>query len=262
MTFSRPDELNAVSALMHEELIEVFTALGEVYDLGALVVTGAGRAFCAGGDLDMIDAGNRDPMIRLRQTHGGALLARSVLSVRCPVISAINGPAVGLGATLALLTDISVMSETAWLADTHVKVGLVAGDGGTLIWPALIGPSRAKEFLMRGTRIDAKRAEQMGLVNHLTSPDNVLPMATDIAVELSLGAREAIAGTKLAVNAQLLREVDQGIGLSVALEAHSWASPDIIEGVASFRERREPRWPSSASARLAPGLTQDPTDRG
>jgi enoyl-CoA hydratase len=134
-------------------------------------------------------------------------------------------------------------------------VGLVAGDGGTLIWPLLIGPARAKEFLMRATRVDAERAERLGLVNHVVADDEVLPAARQIARELSMGAREAIAGTKVAVNAQLLRKVDEGVGLSVALEAHSWTSPDILEGVASLRERRAPRWPSSRSA-----WTDEPPD--
>lgn len=255
VTLSRPAELNAVNSVMHDELIDLFGRLAEEFDLGAVMITGAGRAFCAGGDLGMIEAGNSDPAIRLRQTRGAIPLARNLLSIRSPVIAAINGPAVGLGATLALLADVSVMARSAWIGDPHVQVGLVAGDGGTLIWPLLIGPARAKEFLMRATRVDAERAERLGLVNHVVADDEVLPAARQIARELSMGAREAIAGTKLAVNAQLLRQVDEGVGLSVALEAHSWTSPDILEGVASLRERRAPRWPSSRSA-----WTDEPPD--
>jgi enoyl-CoA hydratase len=248
VTLSRPAQLNAVNAVMHEELTDLFGRLAEVFDVGAVVITGAGRAFCAGGDLDMIESGYSDPAIRLRQSRGAIPFARNLLSVRSPVIAAINGPAVGLGATLGLLTDVSVMARSAWIADPHVRVGLVAGDGGTLIWPLLVGPARAKEFLMRATRIDAERAERLGLVNYVVADDEVLPTARQIAGELSMGAREAIAGTKLAVNAQLLRQVDEGIGFAVTLEAHSWTSADILEGVASLRDRREPRWPSSRSA--------------
>lgn len=255
ITLARPDELNAVNAVMHDELVDLFGRLAEVYDLGAAIVTGAGRAFCAGGDLDLIVSGYGDPAVRIRQTRGGVFFARNLLSIRCPLIAAVNGPAVGLGATLALLSDIVVVSRTAWLADPHVKVGLVAGDGGTLIWPALLGPNRAKEFLMRGSRIPAEEAGRLGLVNHVVEPDAVEATATDIALGLSRGAREAIAGTKIAVNAALLRDVDQALGLSVALEAHSWTSPDIVEGVASLREKREPRWPSSRSAWEDPGPT-------
>jgi enoyl-CoA hydratase len=188
-------------------------------------------------------------MMRLRQARTGAAFIRNLLSVRCPLIAAINGPAVGLGATIALLADISVMGRTAWLADPHVRVGLVAGDGGTLIWPLLVGPARAKEFLMRGTRIEADHAEALGLVNHVVDPGDVAAVAGEIALELSTGPREAIAGTKLAINARLLSQIDEGIGLSLALETHSWASADVVEGVVSLREKREPRWPSSAGAR-------------
>jgi enoyl-CoA hydratase len=248
ITLSRPTELNAVNSVMHEEITDVFGSLGAVSDLGAVIVTGAGRAFCAGGDLDMIEAGNSDPGIRLSQTRSAIPLVRNLLAVRCPVISAINGPAVGLGATIALLADISVLARSAWIADPHVKVGLVAGDGGTLIWPQLLGLARAREFLLRGSRVDAERAEKLGLVNYVVDDDRVLSAAREIARELSAGAREAIAGTKLAVNAQLLRQVDEGLGLAVALEAHSWTSADILEGVASLRNRRQPRWPSSRGA--------------
>jgi enoyl-CoA hydratase len=248
VTLSRPEELNAVDSVMHDELIDLFGRLAEVLDIGAVVITGAGRAFCAGGDLDMIAAGNVDAGIRLRQTRGGLAFLRHLLSIRAPVIAAVNGPAVGLGATVALAADIAILARSAWLADPHVRVGLVAGDGGALVWPLLVGPARAKEFLMRASRIDSERAERIGLVNYVVEDAEVVTQAHGIAVELSRGAREAIAGTKLAVNAGLLAQVDQGIGQSLALEAHSWASEDIPEGVASLRDKREPRFPGSRTA--------------
>jgi enoyl-CoA hydratase len=165
------------------------------------------------------------------------------------VISAVNGPAVGLGATIALLSDIVVMAETAWISDPHTQVGLVAGDGGTLLWPLLVGPARAKEFLMLGTRIDAPRAEAMGLVNHVVPDAETLEKARAIATELATGPREAIAGTKQAINAQLLRDAGEGLALSTSLEGQSWVLDDILEGVASVREKRPANWPTARAKR-------------
>lgn len=245
VTLNRPERLNAVDWGLHGEIVSLYTALCGSHDLGAVVITGAGRAFCAGGDLEHISRGRTDANVRRAQLAESVRLVREALSVRCPVIAAVNGPAVGLGATIALLADIVVMAESAFLADPHTRVGLVAGDGGTIMWPLLVGPSRAKEFLMLGTRIDANRAYDLGLVNHVVADDEVQVRAQEIANELALGPREAIAGTKLAVNAQLLRAVGEGMPLAISLEGLSWVHDDIVEGVAATREKRAPTWPST-----------------
>jgi enoyl-CoA hydratase len=245
VTLNRPERLNAVNWDLHEEIVSLYGALGRTPDLGAVVMTGAGRAFCAGGDLDLISRGRIDWQMRTRQLAEGVRLVREALAVRCPIVAAVNGPAVGLGATIALLADIVVMAESTFISDPHTQVGLVAGDGGTILWPLLVGPSRAKEFLMLGTRIEAARAETLGLVNHVVADDQVLPRAREIADQLALGPREAIAGTKQAINAQLLRDAGEGLALSASLEGQSWVLDDIDEGVAAIREKRPPNWPSA-----------------
>ncbi len=245
VTLNRPERLNAVDWELHGEIVSLYTALCTTHDLGAVVITGAGRAFCAGGDLEHISRGRTDAKVRSAQLTESVRLVREALSVRCPVIAAVNGPAVGLGATVALLADIVVMAESTFLADPHTQVGLVAGDGGTIMWPLLVGPSRAKEFLMLGTRIGAVRAYDLGLVNHVVPDGEVQARAREIADELALGPREAIAGTKLAVNAQLLRTVGEGMPLAISLEGLSWVHEDIVEGVAATREKRAPTWPSA-----------------
>jgi enoyl-CoA hydratase len=245
VTLNRPDRMNAVHWDLHEEIVTLFDALSRTHDLGAVVMTGAGRAFCAGGDLDLIERGRTDAPMRTRQLAEGAKLVRDALAIRCPVVAAVNGPAVGLGATIALLADIVVMADSTFISDPHTQVGLVAGDGGTVLWPLLVGPSRAKEFLMLGTRIDAARAEALGLVNHVVPAEEVLPRAREIADQLALGPRGAIAGTKHAINAQLLRDAGEGLALSTSLEGESWVLDDIVEGVAAMREKRPPTWPSA-----------------
>jgi enoyl-CoA hydratase len=245
ITLNRPDQLNAVNQELHDDLTTLYGILARQYTLGAVVITGAGRAFCAGGDLGLIEQGHTDWQMRSKQLAEAVLLVRDALTVRCPVIAAVNGPAVGLGATVALLADIVVMADSAWLSDPHTQVGLVAGDGGALLWPYLVGPSRAKEFLMLGTRIEASRAEQLGLVNHVVPAEETLSRAKEIASQLANGPREAIAGTKLAINAQLLRVAGENMPLSTSLEGQSWVVDDILEGVSSVREKRAANWPSA-----------------
>ncbi len=251
VTLNRPEQLNAVDWEMHGEIVSLYAALCASHNLGAVVITGAGRAFCAGGDLEHISRGRTDANVRSAQLAESVRLVREALSIRCPVIAAVNGPAVGLGATIALLADIVVMAESAFLSDPHTQVGLVAGDGGTILWPLLIGPSRAKEFLMLGSRIGANQAYDLGLVNHVVADDEVQARAQEIANHLALGPREAITGTKLAVNAQLLRAVGEGMPLAISLEGLSWVHDDIVEGVAATREKRVPTWPSTQGAEVS-----------
>jgi enoyl-CoA hydratase len=137
------------------------------------------------------------------------------------------------------------MSESAVIADTHVRAGIVAGDGGTLIWPALLGPNLAKEYLMTGDHVDAATALRIGLANHVVSGDQVLTKALEIARRLARGPRHAIAWTKQGVNVALLREAAWMLTMTNAQEARTMADADLTEGVRAFQERREPRWPSA-----------------
>jgi enoyl-CoA hydratase len=165
-----------------------------------------------------------------------------MLDVEQPIIGAINGDAVGLGATLALLCDITVVSEKARFADTHVKVGVVAGDGGAVIWPLLIGPHRAKEFLMRGNFIDGARAERIGMVNYAVAPDQVMPKAKELAQELADGPTFAIRWSKLAVNKWLKEQANLIMDTGLAYEMMTFNTWHHQEAVKAFVEKRKPNF--------------------
>lgn len=245
LTFNRPDVRNAFNEQMYAELTEVLRGLRSADHIGAVLVTGAGETFCAGGDFSMLDRFNSSEAHARQLMDQGVQLPQDWLRVRPPIVAAVNGHAMGLGANLALLSDIVVMSQTARIADTHVRAGIVAGDGGALIWPLLVGPNRAKELLMTGDHLDAANAWRMGLVNHIEPPDNVLPRALEIARRLASGPRHAIAWTKQAVNLSILREASWMLTLTNAQEARTMGQADLTEGVAAFRERRPPVWPST-----------------
>lgn len=245
VTLNRPDQLNAVSETMHHELIDLLAGLRTEPGIGAVVLTGAGKAFCSGGDFGLIKAHQtRDYRWSIRTLDEGVALIRDLLSIRQPLVCAINGHAMGLGATLALSADYSVMSQAARIGDTHVKVGLVAGDGGTVIWPALVGPLRAKELLMSGQPITAEHAVRIGLVSHVTAREDVLSAALEKASELAGGPREAIAWTKQLINSSLLRLVSEHMPFAMALEARSMALPDFKEGLDAVVQKRPAIWPS------------------
>ena len=203
LTINRPDSLNAVNSRVHHELEQVWLDLAADHDVNAIIFTGAGRAFCAGGDVKGMAAGALTGLgttERSRFDRGpiaaanGRRLVENMLDVEQPIIGAINGDAVGLGATLALLCDITVVSEKARFADTHVKVGVVAGDGGALIWPLLIGPHRAKEFLMRGNFINGAEAGRIGMVNYALPPDQVMARRANSRRNLLMGRPGRSAG--------------------------------------------------------------------
>ena len=248
ITLNRPERLNAIDAEFHEELRDIWLDVGNDYDTDVVVLTGAGRAFCAGGDISNMGA-SEEPFGGGRSKHPLAVMgaearrvASHMLDVEQPIIAAVNGDAFGLGATLALMSDIIIVSETARLADTHVKVGLVAGDGGAVIWPLLIGPHRAKELLMRGNRVTGTEAAAMGLVNYAVPADEVMPKAMELADELAAGAPLAIRWTKYAVNKWIKDVYERVFDVSIALEMVSMATRDHEEGRAAFAERRPPRF--------------------
>jgi enoyl-CoA hydratase len=246
LTLNRPEERNAITLPMHDEIVSCLHDLHDLPDVGAIVLTGAGDTFCAGGSMEMIrDFRDQDWRRSVRAFEGAIRLVQELLMVPPPVIAAVNGHAIGLGATLALLCDVIVMSDAGKIADTHVKAGIVAGDGGALIWPAVLGPARAKELLMTGDPVEADRALEFGLVNRVVPADRVQDEALEIASRLAGGARQAIAWTKQIVNMSLLREAMAQMPLAASLEARTMDQPDVQEGTRAFLERRAPNWPSN-----------------
>ncbi len=245
VTLNRPDALNAVNSELHHELEHIWIDLAEDAEVNAILLTGEGRAFSAGGDVkNMANRWGTDEGKKWALTigAGGRRLIQNMLEVEQPIIGAINGDAMGLGASIALLCDVIVASETARIADTHVKVGLVAGDSGAVIWPLLVGPARAKEFLMRGTIITGAEGAKMGLINYAVPQDQVLPKAREIARELADGPTWAIRWTKLSVNKFLKQQVNLILDASIAYEMMTFHTEDHLEAAKSFIERRKPKF--------------------
>jgi len=169
-------------------------------------------------------------------------IVQNILDCELPIVCAINGDCIGLAATVALFCDITVCAEDARIADPHVKIGLVAGDGGAVIWPMLVGPNRAKEFLMRGNLIKGRDAERMGLVNYALPQDEVLAKAKELAQELADGPTWAIRWTKLAVNKAIKDKVNLIMDASFALEMATFQTEDHREAVRAFAEKRRPKF--------------------
>lgn len=247
VTLNRPEVLNAVNKEMDDQLRDCFRMISQDKGVNAIVLTGAGRAFCAGGDIKAIQAGGWDGemsgTVRLQNTvTSGFDMIKAMLEVEQPMIAAVNGDAVGLGATLALFCDIAIASDTARIGDTHISVGAVAGDGGAVIWPLLVSLSRAKEFLLTGDLMNATDAERIGLYNKVVSVENVKQTAFDLAERLANGPAVAIRWTKKALNQRLVDEVNRVLPLSIALEALSFTTEDYGEAINAFTEKRRPQF--------------------
>jgi enoyl-CoA hydratase len=252
ITINRPDRLNAVHNALHHELEQIWIDVRADQDVNAIILTGAGRAFCAGGDVKGMAEGSLSGGAAPKKGKGrgrgpiaasnGRRVIENMLDVEQPIIGAINGDAIGLGATLALLCDITVASEKARFADTHVKVGIVAGDGGAVIWPLLIGPHRAKEFLMRGNFISGAEAGRIGMVNYAVGPDEVMTKARELAQELADGPTWAIRWSKLAVNKWLKQQANLILDASLAYEMMTFNTKDHQEAVKAFVEKRKPNF--------------------
>ncbi len=240
-TFNRAENLNAFDPTLHHELEIFFGEVAHDQDVNAIVLTGAGRAFSAGGDVKGMKARADNPQSTVtRSMLGPKRLIQNLLEVQQPIIAAVNGDAVGLGATVALFCDIVVMNESARIADTHVRVGIVAGDGGAVIWPHLVGVNRAKEFLMRGNFIRGSEAERIGLVNYAVPAEQVLPKARELADELANGATWAIRWTKSSVNKILRERMNLILDTSLAYEWLSFQTQDHREAATAFVEKRRP----------------------
>lgn len=216
LTLNRPDRLNAIVPEMHTELANIFYDVRFDAEADVITLTGAGRGFCAGADLSAPFPSQGDGLEKLFAEARDIIV--NILEIEKPIISGVNGPAAGLGVTLALFPDIVIASDRAKLGDTHVKVGLTAGDGGAVIWPLLIGVNRAKEMLMTGRVIEAQEAWRMGLVNHVVPHDELDQKVMDLAQELVDGHKMAIQSTKKSVNLYLKWMLNQVFDYSATME--------------------------------------------
>ena len=232
ITLNRPDDLNAVNDALHVGLAKIWEALNEDAGARAAVITGAGRAFSAGGDFNYLDELRNDEALRQKTIKHGRDLVIGMVRCRVPVVAAVNGPAVGLGCSLAALSDIVYMAETAFFADPHVSIGLVAADGGPLVWPSQISLLQAKEFAFTGVRIKAARALELGMANHVVAD----PLAEAIACAKKIMElpQQALESTKRLMNIQLEKSVMASLDYANLSEYVSFGTADfnkIVDGL-------------------------------
>jgi enoyl-CoA hydratase len=234
LTLHRPDRLNAASRELHRELAVVWAKASSDPGTGAIVLTGAGRAFCAGGDAELLRAMTADEALRSEVLQEGAAIVRAMIECPLPIVAAVNGPAVGLGWSLASTADFVVAADDAFFADPHVSMGLVAGDGGALTIPLLAGLLRAKEFVLLGDRLSAVDAERVGLVNRVVPRADVLGVAIDIAARLASYPSQAMRETKRLLNLALARSVESSLDDALAAEATSFNTEHFQRNLASL----------------------------
>lgn len=232
--------VNAVDAAMHDELARLFIELQADPDSDLIVLTGQGRAFCAGGDFDWFDEQIANPARFRAIAHDAKRIVGTLLDLEKPIICRLNGAAAGLGATIALLCDVIIADENARIGDPHVKVGLVAGDGGAVIWPQLIGFARAKELLMTGDLVPAREAVAMGLINYAVPTAELDAKVDEIAGKILANPRWAVRWTKTVANIALKQIAVSNSDAAVAYEMLSNMTADRKEAVDAFRERRAP----------------------
>lgn len=235
-------KMNAVDFEMHEELAQVFPELQRDPDSDLIVLTGAGRAFCAGGDMAWFQSMIDDPALFRDIAHDAKRIVNGLLELEKPILCRLNGAAAGLGASIALLCDVIVADEKAKIGDPHVKVGLVAGDGGAVIWPQLIGFARAKEMLLTGDMLEASEAAAMGLINHAVPTEALDAKVEEIAGKILGNPRWAVRWTKTAANLPLRDIANRVMDAAIAYEINSNATKDRQEAVTAFVEKRAPQF--------------------
>lgn len=242
ITLNRADALNAFNLQQHNELPDALAFARDDAGSDVIVLTGAGRAFSAGGDLAHIENNAANPDLFDHEIEMARAIIMTLLDTDKPVVCRMNGHAVGLGATLALFCDVIFAVDTAKIGDPHVALGLVAGDGGAIIWPQLVGLARAKEFLLGGGLIAAPRAAQMGLINYALPADALDDAVDTFCGQLLDGAQQAIRWTKRLTNMELKRIAESVLPIGLDYEARSVRTADHLEGIAALKEKRKPRF--------------------
>lgn len=239
---NRPESYNSVNGDLHDELSTVFTDANDDPDSDVIVLTGAGKSFCAGGDMAWFQSMVDDPRIFERLAPHAKRIVYSLIDLEKPIICRLNGPAAGLGASIALLCDIIIASEKASIGDPHVKMGLVAGDGGAVIWAQLVGFARAKEYLLTGRMMPAAEMERIGLVNAVVPHEELDARVDALADELAQGARQAIRWTKTVANIPLRAIAGQVMDACMGYEMMTNLSRDHQEAIHAFVGKRAPRF--------------------
>lgn len=241
ITIDRPEKYNAADEGMHAELARIWRDVAADPDIRVAVITGAGKAFSAGGDLAMVErmAGDYDRVSHMLTEMSE--LVYNMINCDKPIVSAINGVAVGAGAVVALLADVAIVAEDARIGDGHVKLGVAAGDHAAIIWPLLAGMAKARYYLLTGEMITGIEAERIGLAAKALPREDVLPEALRVADVLATGAQQAIRLTKRSLN-NWLRSAGPIFDQSAAYEMLTFLGPDVVEGYTALREKRPPNF--------------------
>jgi enoyl-CoA hydratase len=245
ITLNRPEVLNATNARLHFELTKIWDVIRDDEKVKVAVVTGAGdRAFSVGGDLDWIEEAIGNPAVVDGLLKEASDIVFNMLGCEKPIISAINGVAVGAGLAVALMADISIMAEEARITDGHVRLGVAAGDHSVIAWPLMCGMAKAKYYLMTAEFISGKEAERIGLVSLCVPRTELMAKAMATADKLAAGSQPAIRYTKRALS-NWMRLSQPAFDASLAFEMLGFMGEDVKEGVAALKEKREPKFPSA-----------------
>ena len=234
--------LPACDAVEHAEIGRLWQRLADDPLTRCILLRSEGKGFSAGGQIELVDELLSSEAARLRVMREARELVQGMLDCEVPIVSAINGPAVGAGAALALLADVSIAGESAKIIDGHTRLGVAAGDHAALIWPLLCGMAKAKYHLLTCAPLSGLEAERIGLVSLCVPDAELLPRARELARQLAQGSRSALAFTKRSLN-HWLRAAWPAFEHSLALEMLGFAGQDAKEGLAALKERRPPRFP-------------------
>ena len=241
VTMDNPKRLNAADAKTHEELTQIWRDADADPSVSAVIITGAGKAFSGGGDLDLVQEMTEDFEVLTRVWKEARDLVYNVINCSKPIVSAIQGPAVGAGLVAGLLADVSIAAKSAKIIDGHTRLGVAAGDHAAIVWPLLCGLAKAKYLLLLCEPLSGEEAVRIGLVSLCVEDEVLQEKALEIAARLAAGAPSAIRWTKYALN-NWLRMAGPTFDTSLALEFLGFKGPDVREGLASLREKRPPRF--------------------
>lgn len=241
LVFQPAGGMPVTDARGHGELAAVWDRLNAHPQVKVVLVRSEGKAFCAGGELAMVEDMLVSEQARQRVMREARDIVRGMLACEKPVVSAINGAAVGAGLAVALLADISIAARNAKLIDGHTKLGVAAGDHAVVIWPLLCGMAKAKYYLLLCDSISGDEAERIGLVSKVVDAEQLQAEALQIAQRLAAGSRSALAGTKRSLN-HWLHAAWPAFEASLAAEMMDFSQADAREGVAAIREKRAPKF--------------------
>ena len=242
VTIDRPEARNAINADLHAEFGRIFEDAERDDETEVIILTGAGKSFCAGGDLDWILSMNGNPLEAVAAIRNDRRIQNTMLDLEKPIIARVVGPAVGLGCSLALFCDFVYATPDARFADPHVSVGLVAGDGGALIWPQLIGYARARRYLLTGDPITGREAAEIGLITEAVEADQLDAAVDAMAQRMKQGARHSIRFTKASINAGLKQVANAVLERAAGYECVTMLLEDNRIALEAFQNKEQPKF--------------------